>query len=377
MASRPGDPPLFDTEAVTPSTKKKLTEAAAKKLGRYKWAFIDALTAAAPPITDLDVRVGLRLVKYYNSLVGAAWPSQERLAEECHCDIRSINRCINRLVEDGWFRKRSGGGRENTNRYRPDWSRVTPESSFHEPKENTRESEREMVTPESETVTPGSVNGDSRVREMVTPESSYTVRENLQEKDSASLASPPEGGSRSSSPVGKQQVVRQGSGEGFEDFASAGEVIASGTILPGKPSPPLQDVTDPSTSSSDEPLSSTLTADREGAAICADGVDHAQRSLGPMLVITGGLGKKAAEVDVNTPAVLEPLVVAKKSAIDAIGKHKFLERDLLLNHRLGAVPVKFQDGVRALEWISWADELVEEQHAAICTSTSAASGGAP
>jgi len=83
---------------------------------------------------------------------------------------------------------------------------------------------------------------------MVTPESPYTLRENLQEKDSASLASPPEGGSRSSSPVGKQQVVRQGSDEGFEDGASISENVASGVIIPGEPSPPL-DTEDPRTSS--------------------------------------------------------------------------------------------------------------------------------
>jgi len=151
-------------------------------------------------------------------------------------------------------------------------------------------------------------------------------------------------------------VAQQGSGEGFEDGASIGENVASGTISPGEPSPPL-DTEDPSTSSPDEPLSSPLTADRPAGA---EGPDHAQRSLGPMLVITGGLEKQAAAVN----DALVPLVAAKKSAIDAIGKHKFLERDQLLNHRLGAVPVKFQDGVRALEWISWADELVEEQHAA-------------
>ena len=39
MASRPGDPPLFDTEAVTPSAKKKLTAA---KFDIYARAYTDA-----------------------------------------------------------------------------------------------------------------------------------------------------------------------------------------------------------------------------------------------------------------------------------------------------------------------------------------------
>jgi len=356
MAPRPGN-----------SSPPPLDDAATKKLGRFKWAFIDALTAAAPPITDLDVRVGIRLVKYYNSLVGAAWPSQERLAEECHCDIRSINRCINRLVEDGWFRKRSGRGRENTNRYRPDWSRVTPESPFHEPKENTRESEREKVTPGSENMTLGSVEGDSRVRERVTSESSYTVRENLQETErdavaskntTASLASPPEGGSRSLSPVGKQQVVRQGSGEGFEDGASIGEDVASGVIIPGEPSPPL-DTEDPRTSSPDEPLSSTLTVNRPIPG--AEGPDHAQRSFGPMVVLNGGLETKEAADHGKVDDALAPLLAAKKAVKDAIGQRKFVERDIELDHRLrlATVPDDARDGVRRLQYLEWANELVE------------------
>jgi len=66
---------------------------------------------------------------------------------------------------------------------------------------------------------------------------------------------------------------------------------------------------------------------------------------------------------------LAPLLAAKKSAIDAIGKGKFLERDLVLNHRLGAaVPVDAQDGVRRLEYLEWSYELVTD-------APSAAAGG--
>ena len=79
-----------------------------------------------------------------------------------------------------------------------------------------------------------------------------------------------------------------------------------------------------------------------------------------MVVLTGGLEKKAAEVD----AIQVPLAVAKRLAVAALGIGKFLEKDLLLNHYLTAVPVDARDGVRALEWISWADELVEVSTAA-------------
>jgi len=169
-------------------------------------------------------------VKFYNSQKGYAYPSEARLAEECHCDIRSVKRCIKRLVKDRWFRIESGGGREKTNQYRPDWEKVTLESPFREPKENTRESEREDVTK----VTLGSGNGDSRVLETVTSESPYTIRENIKdtiEGEEAKIAS-------LASLEGKKKVVQQGSGEGFEDGAPIGENVASGTIPPGGPSRP-------------------------------------------------------------------------------------------------------------------------------------------
>ena len=67
----------------------------------------------------------------------------------------------------------------------------------------------------------------------------------------------------------------------------------------------------------------------------------------------GGLEKMEAAAD------LRPLVAAKMSAIDAIGKRKFLERDMVLNRYLTAVPADARDGVRALEYLEWADELIE------------------
>ena len=78
-------------------------------------------------------------------------------------------------------------------------------------------------------------------------------------------------------------------------------------------------------------------------------------------MVKGGLEKMEAAAD------LRPLVAAKMSAIDAIGKRKFLERDMVLNRYLTAVPADARDGVRALEYLEWADELV---------ATSAVSGGA-
>ncbi len=50
------------------------------------------------------------------------------------------------------------------------------------------------------------------------------------------------------------------------------------------------DTEDPSTSSPDEPLSSTLTVNRPIPG--AEGVDHAQRSLGPIYMVAGGRAKE-------------------------------------------------------------------------------------
>jgi len=212
---------------------------------------------------------------------------------------------------------------------------------------------------------------------MVTPESSYTVRENLQEKDSASLASPPEGGSRSLSLEGEKQVAQQGSGEGVDDDALLGENVASGAVTPVNTSLPLSplDTEDPSTSSLAEPLSSTLTDDRPTPGGAVHDIDHAQRSLGPIYMVTGGLEKMAEDFGMDTDE-LRPLKAAKKSAVATLGMGKFIKRDLVLNHLLADVPDDDRDGLRVLEYIKWADELVEEQHAAIGGATPAASGGA-
>ena len=94
----------------------------------------------------------------------------------------------------------------------------------------------------------------------------------------------------------------------------------------------------------------------------ADVIDHAQRSLGPIYMVAGGRGK--ADTEDLDAADLRQLKAAKKSAIVAIGKGKFLERDMVLNRYLTAVPVDARDGVRRLEYIEWADELVETPKAA-------------
>ena len=366
MASRPGDPPLFDTEAVTPSAKKKLT-AAKFKLLALAYSHEDLRKAGASVYSVLMYAVEKA------DADGRFWKKVSTIAREVGIDRSTVIRAMNTLTYHGFIERkgRHNGVGNSCNVY---CLTLDLGGAMRAAK---REARRRSKYPR-EQVGNSTEKPPLRSRSRATLEVATPPPQESQPCDTyTTLPDKPSCLSLGSAPLeGKKQVVQQGNGKLVEGIASIGEDIASGTIRPGKPSSPLHDTFDQSTSSSDEPLSSTLTVNRPIRA--AEGPDHAQRSLGPMLVITGGLEKKAAEVDANTPAVaaLVPLVAAKKSAIDAIGKRKFLERDLLLNHRLGAVPVKFQDGVRALEWISWANELVEEQHAAICTSTSVASGGA-
>jgi len=111
-----------------------------------------------------------------------------------------------------------------------------------------------------------------------------------------------------------------------------------------------------------------LTADREAAGVGSEvlAIDHAQRRLSLMSVLDGGLEKMVDTED------LGPLKAAKKAAKAVMGKRVFLARDQVLNHRLvdATVPVEFRDGVRRLEYLAWADELVETLAASI------AAGGA-
>jgi len=374
MASPPGSPSLFDTEAVTPSAKKKL--AAAKfKLLALAYSHEDLRKAGASVY-----RVLMYAVEKAGD-DGRFWKKVSTIAREVGIDRSTVIRAMNTLTYHGFIERkgRHNGVGNSCNVYcltldlggamRAAKREVRRRSKY--PREQAGNSTEK---PPLRSRNPATLEVATSPPQESQPCDSYTTLPMNPSLDSLRTETekkekPPSGVKKKEAKIaslagleGEKQVVQQGSGEGFEDEASIGEDTASGTIPPGKPSPPLHDTFDPSTSSPDEPLSSTLTADREGAG--ADGIDHAQRSLGPMLVITGGLEKQAAAVN----DALVPLVAAKKSAVAVLGMHKFLERDLLLNHYLTAVPVKARDGVRALEYIEWAGELVETSAMSVGTA---------
>ena len=131
-----------------------------KQHTRAKLQFYDALTQA-PELGHLETRIAWRLLSYVNGQSGLAWPSYETLAGEVHVTRRTAMRCVERLVEHGWFIKYATGGgrwfegRGQPNRYAPNWTRVTETSPL-----DGDESLSEGVDKPSR-VTSGAIKGDT------------------------------------------------------------------------------------------------------------------------------------------------------------------------------------------------------------------------
>ena len=285
MTSRPGDPPLFETEAVTPSAKKNLTAAKHKLLARS--------------VTDNNLgagsvyRVLIYSIEKANSY-GAFWKKNSTIAREIGIDRSTVIEALNRLTLHGYIERigRYNGIGNSSNVY------VLALDLGGAVKAAIREARRRAKFPReqesnstgnppprcSETPTPGVVIPRPQESSNRHTYTSLPMNPSLNSFSFASLADP----------ESEKQVVQQGSSEGFEGVASIGEDIASGTICPGKPSPSLHDTEDPISSSPDEPLSSTLTVNRPIPA-GAEGPDHAQRSLGPIYMVNGGREKADTE----------------------------------------------------------------------------------
>lgn len=101
----------------------ELRQATARKL-----SFLNALSCER---SHTEVHVAVRLLHYLNHDKGFAWPSIRRLAIECNCSKRTVQRAIDGLVEDGWFVVDRGRGRGRTNRYAPNFSRLEGKVAPH------------------------------------------------------------------------------------------------------------------------------------------------------------------------------------------------------------------------------------------------------
>jgi hypothetical protein len=75
-------------------------------------------------LTDLQRRVGGRLVSLYNVNRGMAWPSYKTLADDLGATERGVMKSVAALVEKGLFAVRRRGGRGHANEYVPAFASV-------------------------------------------------------------------------------------------------------------------------------------------------------------------------------------------------------------------------------------------------------------
>jgi hypothetical protein len=83
---------------------------------KFRW--LDQVGADGE-LTPLCFRVAYAIVALVNRSTGDAWPGQDRLAADCHVSDRTIRRSVDLLQEHGHLDVAAGGGRGETNRYRP------------------------------------------------------------------------------------------------------------------------------------------------------------------------------------------------------------------------------------------------------------------
>ena len=64
------------------------------------WAVLDDES-----LTAHDVLVYATIARYADSSTGVAWPSRQTVAEAARCDIKTVDRCVARLVQAGFLEK--------------------------------------------------------------------------------------------------------------------------------------------------------------------------------------------------------------------------------------------------------------------------------
>jgi hypothetical protein len=64
------------------------------------WAVLDD-----PSLTAHDILVYATIARYADSTTGVAWPSRKTVADQARCDIKTVDRCIARLVASGFLEK--------------------------------------------------------------------------------------------------------------------------------------------------------------------------------------------------------------------------------------------------------------------------------
>jgi hypothetical protein len=64
------------------------------------WAVLDDET-----LTAHDVLVYATIARYADVTTGVAWPSRATVAQQARCDIKTVDRCVVRLVAAGFLEK--------------------------------------------------------------------------------------------------------------------------------------------------------------------------------------------------------------------------------------------------------------------------------
>jgi len=64
------------------------------------WAVLDDDT-----LTAHDVLVYATIARYADVTTGVAWPSRATVAQNARCDIKTVDRCVTRLVQAGFLEK--------------------------------------------------------------------------------------------------------------------------------------------------------------------------------------------------------------------------------------------------------------------------------
>lgn len=81
----------------------------------WKGSYAPDWVFALPGMSSTDKLVFLVLMRYYNRERGCAWPSQQRLAQDCGRSVAQIERAIRRLRDNGYI---TITATQSTNRYR-------------------------------------------------------------------------------------------------------------------------------------------------------------------------------------------------------------------------------------------------------------------
>ena len=167
--------------------------------------------------TDYRLAI-LLLTRYFNVDYGYAWPSRARLATLLGVDPSTVTRALNRLEARGYFAIRRDKGRGRTNHYYPAFDAVC--ASYEEkgaPMPPINESEGEAPEKGAPAHIKGRIGAHKRAHGCAPTPFKTPFKNSV--SGHASLASPPEGGSRSAPSTPSKQDYLQEEWGSADDMA--------------------------------------------------------------------------------------------------------------------------------------------------------------